>query len=148
MANPPRGIRRELVAAAVLKFLNRLHQAHVALLNKIQKRQAAVGVLFGDGDHEAQVGLHHLGLGFVRLAAKVMELAKFLQVILGGHAHKKLQRMQLFPLSINDGFASRGLAPLARVFNGPGAGLNSILNVLRHGGHFLDDLLLVEEFRE
>ena len=48
LANPPRGIGGELIAAAIFKFINRLHQANIALLNEIKELQAAVGVLFRD----------------------------------------------------------------------------------------------------
>jgi hypothetical protein len=63
LADPPGGVGAELVAAAVLELLDRLHQAHVALLDQVEEGEAAVGVFLGDGDHEAQVGLDHLGLG-------------------------------------------------------------------------------------
>ena len=63
LANPPGGVGRKLVAAAILEFLDRLHQAHVAFLDQVQERQAAVGVFLGDGNDEAQVGFDHFGLG-------------------------------------------------------------------------------------
>src|SRR5262249_34006242 len=55
LANPPCRVRRELVAAAVLELVDRLHQADVALLDQIQELQAAVGVLLGDRDDQAQI---------------------------------------------------------------------------------------------
>jgi hypothetical protein len=63
LANPPGGIGRELVAAAVFELVHRLHQADVAFLDQVEELQATVGVLLGDGDHQAQVGLDHLFLG-------------------------------------------------------------------------------------
>ena len=63
LANPPGGVGRELVAAAVFELVHRLHQADVAFLDQVQELQAAVGVLLGDGDHQAQVGLDQLALG-------------------------------------------------------------------------------------
>src|SRR5690606_3760186 len=62
-ANPPGGVRGELVATAVFEFVNGLHQADVAFLDEIQELQAAVGVLLGDGNNQAQVGLDHFFLG-------------------------------------------------------------------------------------
>ena len=53
LANPPGGVGGELVAAAVLEFVDGLHQADVALLNQVEELQAAVGVLFGDRDDQA-----------------------------------------------------------------------------------------------
>jgi hypothetical protein len=67
LADPPRGVGRELVAAAVFELVDRLHQADVAFLDQVEELQAAVGVLLGDGDHQAQVGLDHLLLRLARL---------------------------------------------------------------------------------
>ncbi len=72
LPDPPCRIGRELVAAAVLELVDRLHQADVALLDEVQELQAAVRVLLGDGDHEAQVGLDHLLLGPHHLALAVL----------------------------------------------------------------------------
>ena len=55
LANPPRGIRAELVAAAVFVLVNRAHQAGVPFLNQVEERQAAVAIFFGDADHQPQV---------------------------------------------------------------------------------------------
>src|SRR4051794_21000593 len=68
LADPPRRIGRELVAAAVLELVDRLHQADVAFLNQIEELQAAIGVLLRDRDDEAEVGFDELllrHLGFV-----------------------------------------------------------------------------------
>jgi hypothetical protein len=60
LADPPGRVGRELVAAPVLKFIDRFHQSDVALLDEIQELQAAIRVLLRDRDDEAQVGLDHL----------------------------------------------------------------------------------------
>jgi hypothetical protein len=75
LADPPGGVGGELVAAAVLELLDRLHEAHVAFLDEVEEGEAAVGVLLGDRDHEAEVGLHHLGLRLKRLAGEILKLA-------------------------------------------------------------------------
>src|SRR6266403_2008492 len=72
LPDPPRGIGRELVAAAILEFVDRLHQADIAFLDQVEELQAAVGVFLGDGDDEAQVRLHHLFLGLPRLALALL----------------------------------------------------------------------------
>ena len=72
LPDPPRGVGRELVAAAVLELVDRLHQADVAFLDQVEELQAAVGVLLGDGDDEAKVGLHHLLLGLAGLALALL----------------------------------------------------------------------------
>ena len=63
LADPPRRVGRELVAAAVVELLDRADEAERALLDQVQERQAAAQVALGDRDDEAQVGLHHLLLG-------------------------------------------------------------------------------------
>src|SRR6476646_4647236 len=62
LADPPRGVRRKFVAAAVLEFVHGLHQADVAFLNQVEKLQAVVGIFFGDRDYKAQVGFNQLAL--------------------------------------------------------------------------------------
>ncbi len=95
LANPPRGVGRELVAAAVFELVHRLHQADVALLNQIEELQAAVGVLLGNRDHQAQVGLDHLFLGVARGGfAFVHALVDAFQLI-ERHHHLRLQVDQL-----------------------------------------------------
>src|SRR5688572_65516 len=41
LADPPRGVGRELVAAAVFELVDRLHQADVAFLDQVEELQAA-----------------------------------------------------------------------------------------------------------
>src|SRR5499433_532962 len=72
LPDPPGGIGRELVATAILEFIDRLHQADIAFLDQVEELQAAVGVFLGDGDNEAQVRLHHLLLGLARLALALL----------------------------------------------------------------------------
>ena len=90
LANPPGCVGRELVAAAVFKLVHGLHEADVALLNQVEELEAAVGVLFGDGDHQAQVGFDQFALGLVRV-------------------HVALDHLALGALQLNDGDARVGL---------------------------------------
>ncbi|ENN87860.1 hypothetical protein RHSP_48159 [Rhizobium freirei PRF 81] len=59
LTDPPGGVGRELVAAAVFELIDRLHQADIAFLNEVEELQTAVRVFLGDGDDEAQVGFDH-----------------------------------------------------------------------------------------
>jgi len=43
------------------------NQANVSLLDQIEELQSAVAILFGDGNHEAQVGCNELVLGLLRV---------------------------------------------------------------------------------
>ena len=79
LADPPRGVRGELVAALVLELVHRAHQADVAFLDQVQEAEAAVGVALGDGDHEAQVRLHERTLGDLALLDGLLQLT-----LLGG----------------------------------------------------------------
>src|SRR6185369_3332632 len=82
LADPPRRVGRKLVAAAVFELVDRLHQADVAFLDQVEELEAPVGVLLGDRDHEAQVGLDHLLLGVARgPLALVHPLVDLLQVL-------------------------------------------------------------------
>ena len=56
LTDPPRGVGRELVASAVLELIHRLHQTDVAFLDEVEELETAISVLFGDGDHEPEIG--------------------------------------------------------------------------------------------
>ena len=62
LPDPPGGIGRELVTAAPLEFVDRFHQADIALLDQVQELQAAVVVLLGNRDDEPEIGLDQLAL--------------------------------------------------------------------------------------
>jgi hypothetical protein len=51
LADPPGGVGAELIATAILKFIHRLHESDIALLDEIEKLQAAVGIFFSDAHH-------------------------------------------------------------------------------------------------
>ena len=63
LADPPSGVRRELIAAAIFELVHCLHQTDIAFLNQIQELQATIGVFLGNRDHQAQIGLDHFALG-------------------------------------------------------------------------------------
>src|SRR5208283_4709914 len=96
LPNPTRGISRELIAAAVFELVDRFHQADVALLNQVEKLQSAIGVLFCNRDHQAQVGFDELALGVLGVHVALDDLAlsalEFLEQQAGFH-------FELFQLS-------------------------------------------------
>src|SRR5918995_4224532 len=63
LSYPPRRVSRELVALRVVELLGRPNETEVALLDQIEKRDAAVAVLLGYRDHEPQISLHQTVLG-------------------------------------------------------------------------------------
>src|ERR1051326_2122949 len=75
LPDPPRGVGRELVAAAVFELVHRLHQADVALLDEVEELQPAVGVLLGNRNHQAEVGLDELALGLLRVHLALDDVA-------------------------------------------------------------------------
>ena len=75
LADPPRGVRRELEALAPVELLDGVHQPEVALLDEVEQGQPGRLVLLGDGDDEAQVGLHELALGLLAVAGRATQLA-------------------------------------------------------------------------
>jgi hypothetical protein len=88
LPDPPGGVGREFVAAAIFELIDRLHEADIALLDEVQELKAAIGVFLGDRDDEAEVGLDHLLLGDARLALGLLDLvhdaAEFGQAHAGG----------------------------------------------------------------
>src|SRR4029079_15698278 len=57
LADPPRRVRRELVALAVVELLDRADQAERALLDQVEEAEAAAEVALRDADDEAEVRL-------------------------------------------------------------------------------------------
>ena len=109
LPDPPGGVGGELIAAAVLELVHRLHQADVAFLDQIKELQAAVGVFLGDRDHQAQVGLDHLLLGLARLALALLDGVDNAAEVVDRHAGFVGQRRDLLT----------DLADLAGVLLGP-----------------------------
>jgi len=95
LANPPRGVGGKLVAAAVLKLVHRLHQADVALLDQVQELQPAIGILFGDGNHKAQVRLDELMLGLLLVHLTLDHFALGAVQLLIGYSGIALQPFQV-----------------------------------------------------
>ena len=67
LANPPRRVGAELVAAAILVLVHRPHQAGVAFLDQVEEAQAAIAILLGDGHHQPQVAAGQVALGLLVL---------------------------------------------------------------------------------
>jgi len=92
LANPPRGVGAEAVAAPIVVLLDRLHQADVALLNQVQELEAAAAILLGDADHQTGIGADEVGargvanLTGVHQAINLIEIGDLLrgQPLLGG----------------------------------------------------------------
>src|SRR4051794_6033002 len=79
LADPPRRVRRKLVAHLVVELLDRPDQAEVSLLDQIEERDARVHVVARDRHDEPEVRLDQLLLGlFVSRVLAPGELSLFL----------------------------------------------------------------------
>ena len=151
LPDPPRGIGRELVTAAILELVDRLHQANVAFLNQIEKLKPPVGVLLGDRNHETQVSLYHFffgapGTGFAH-AHTAIDLLDFGDAEARGLFDIRdlpLQALQLFFVLIDlgaDVFLARYTANPAAVTFGALEALNEFFAVhsavAHHNAHDL-----------
>src|SRR5438477_10202708 len=67
LADPPRRIRRELVALAVVELLDRTDEADVPLLDEVQEAHAAADVFLRDRHDEPKVRLREVVTGIVAL---------------------------------------------------------------------------------
>jgi hypothetical protein len=50
LANPPRGIRAELIAPLIFELFDRPHQPDISLLDQIQKLESSIQISLGNGD--------------------------------------------------------------------------------------------------
>jgi hypothetical protein len=62
LTDPPRRIRRKLVAAPPIELLDGADEAERAFLNQVEKGETLVPVVLRDRDHQPQVGLDHPSL--------------------------------------------------------------------------------------
>src|SRR6266545_1003675 len=73
LADPPRRVRGELVAPAILELVDRLHQTDVPLLDQVEELEPSIRIFLRDRDHQPEVGLDHLLLGDGRLALALLD---------------------------------------------------------------------------
>ena len=59
LANPPGGVGRETKTTLGIEFLQRMNQAEIALFDQIEQRNAAIQVVLGNIDHQAEIVLDH-----------------------------------------------------------------------------------------
>src|SRR4029450_2847927 len=63
MPDPPGRVGRELEALPPVELLDSANQAHVPLLDQVEKGEAAADVTLGDRDDESEIGLDQSVLG-------------------------------------------------------------------------------------
>jgi len=97
LPDPPGGVRRELVATAVVELLHRADEPERALLDEVQERQPAAQVALGDGHDEPQVGLDHLLLG---LHVAALDALGERHLLLGGEQGDAADRPQVEPQGV------------------------------------------------
>ena len=149
LADPPRRVGRELIAPAVLELLHRLHQAHVPLLDQVEERETAVGVLLGNRNDQSQVRLDHLGLGPHRLAHPLPQIPVMGKKLILGQSCGMLQLLNLLlqrPLAHIVGPTAR--LGLVQRFQFGSLVLKLLVHVIANRNEFLQHLLLEKEFGE
>ena len=62
LANPPRGVGRELVALRVIELFDSANKAQVTFLDQVQELHTATGVALGKRDNESKVRLEQVVL--------------------------------------------------------------------------------------
>jgi len=62
------------MSLGVVELLDSAHQADVALLHQIHHRQTVRGVLLGDADYQAQIGLDKMLAGIAAMGIDPLEL--------------------------------------------------------------------------
>src|SRR5439155_1486405 len=63
LADPPRGVSRKFVAAAIFELVGRTHEADIAFLNQVQQVKSAIHVFLGDRNYQAEIGFDEVLLG-------------------------------------------------------------------------------------
>ena len=101
LADPPGRIGAELIAALVFEFIHRFHQPDIPLLDQVQELQAPVGIFFGDGDHQTQVGLDQLIFGQLGLRFPVLDCLQGAFQLLHGQVGLRFHPADL-PLGVAD----------------------------------------------
>ena len=75
LADPPGGISREPETTPVFIFLDRFHQAQVALLNEIEERHTPTNITLCNADHKAGIGFYEVLAGILAVLNQEFELA-------------------------------------------------------------------------
>src|SRR5262245_50638895 len=75
LADPPRRVGRELVAAPIVELVNGLHQANITFLDQVQELQASICVFLGNGNDKPKIGFDKVALGILRLYIALNDLA-------------------------------------------------------------------------
>src|SRR5581483_9612215 len=74
LPDPPRRVRAEAEAAAVLELLDGAHEPAIAFLDQVHQRHAAAGVLLRDAHHEPEVCVDHVLFGALGLVAGMVDV--------------------------------------------------------------------------
>src|SRR5207244_13248613 len=73
LADPPRGVRAELVALGVVELLDRADEPEISFLDEVQEQHPATHVPLGDRHDEPEVRLDQLLLGELPVALDSLE---------------------------------------------------------------------------
>jgi hypothetical protein len=79
----------------VVELLGGLHQADVAFLDEVGERDAAVRVLLGDADHEAEVAVDQGGFGQIGVGPAHVDATGDLDLVLPREQRDLAHRLQI-----------------------------------------------------
>ena len=108
LPNPPGGVGGEFEALGVVKLLNRLNQAQVALLNQVQELHTASHIALGDGYHQTKVCLAQALLGFLALFATCLDGKGQIDFLLGSEQRNTANFLEVNLDRVIDGDAVVG----------------------------------------
>ena len=100
LPDPPGGVGAETVAAVIIEFLHRFHQAEVAFLDQVQEGYAARHVFLGNGDNQPRIGFYQMVAGIQAVLNQELPLGAALVVgrlgqLAGGQLSRFLAHRQL-----------------------------------------------------
>ena len=86
LTNPPGGVGRKAITQLRIKFFYRPHKPQIALLNKIEKLEAAIDVASGYFNHQPQIALNH---SVSRCFTTFLKLAGVVNLFVGRQQRRK-----------------------------------------------------------
>ena len=141
LANPPRRVRRELEALAIVELLDGTDETERPLLDQIKERQAASEVALRDRHDEAQVGLDHLALS---AHVALLDALRQIDLLAGGEQRHATDLTQVEAQRVEarlDGQVDLGLLALNDLLRNAALGLVQLDAVLDEIGVEILDLL-------
>src|SRR6185369_8605972 len=95
LPNPPRGISRKLIAAAIFELVHGFHQADISFLNQVEELQSAIGIFFRNRHDQSKVRFNQLPLRLLGVHVALDDLALCALEFQKQHARFLLEFLEL-----------------------------------------------------